>query len=1032
MNNFIATPCLTVIENLKKPLWSYMNHARLRRIAAVGSKNSARQPFTDMKTPSTGRFLSTLAFIAFVIVPVAVFAQTPDTATIHGVTIDPSQAVVSGVEITAKNTQTGLLRTAITDSSGNFVLAGLPISGTYQVTGRKQGFAEANVSGLILVGGENARITLQINLALGETKVTVTGVAGEVRADEPQLGIRIGATQAEETPLLNRRITYLPLLDAANRPAINEGDVFMNEDLFTTNGTGRRQTWFEVDGSNAIDTWGRQTIFTNIPLDAVGEMTALTNAFSAEYGYTAGSVVNIVTQSGGSRFHGDIVGLWRPSAPEAKLSGFNSTTASSGNDITNDTLRQTALGLTGPLGGSGKTHFSVNGEYSWQDRASPVTSPLAPGNFIGRYRGWLAFLRIDHQINENNNLFFRSDVDSFYDTNPNGTVGGSSLPSVDRIFKRQTYSEDLGETAVLSPTFLNEVRLQFQLASPITQFAPVIFGTQIQVPISTGGTFTSGTSQSALLQNRQYEVSDTLAASQGRNTIKFGGDVIHAHNGGDSKEFGGPIYLGRFVYNACTEAPTVCESPAYLDNINNVANYTQSYGNAEYTVDDTLWSLFVQDDFLLRRDLTINLGLRYERQTFADSTKDFAPRVGFAYDLHGSGRSVIRGGFGIYYSQIVDNSEANYALTGPTGVFNYTATPGQVGFPASISDAPLPAFPPGAVEPLRSLYLRPGRNAYYDQFFPTSTLVGYPNALLNPYTEQWTIGVQRELAPSWILSVDYLGAHTIKINRPLDVDPPAPFVRTAPGQVRSAQAANCTRPYWISWYSENGMTCNPAVPTNPEPPYAVIQSDVNDGYAHYNALDVDLNHRFRNGFTMLASYTWSHAIDNVDPDVPSQNPNDPNFTGKEEKGNAIYDQRNRFVLSGFYTAPLKIRIGGIATLASGLPYNVVTGVTNSGDTGATTDRPVINGVVVGRNTRRGGAIYSVDPFIERPFDLGSERVQILLRAEAFNVLNHANFVGYSGTYGNGEAPGPGFGQPLQGITNQLPPREMQFSARLTF
>jgi len=985
-----------------------------------------------MATGRSGLVSWLSVFFAILFVPAALFSQTPDTATIHGVVLDKTQAAVPGVAITAVNTQTGLRRTATTDSSGNFVLAGLPVAGAYDVTGRKAGFADAKVNDLTLDGGSSAQLMLQINPAAGDTKVTVTGVAGEVRTDEPQLGIHVGATQAQETPLLNRRITYLPLLDAANRPAINQGDVFMNENLFTTNGTGRRQTWFEVDGSNAIDAWGRQTIFTNVPLDSVEEMTVLTNAFSAEYGYTAGSVVNIVTQSGGNRFHGDAEGLWRPSAPEAKLSGFNPTNATSGNDITNDTLWQSAVGLTGPIGGSGKTHFSVNGEYSWQDRASPVTSPIAPGNFIGRYRGWLALLRIDHQINQNNNLFFRSDVDSFYDTNPNGTVGGSSLPSVDRIFKRRTYSEDLGETAVLSPAFLNEARVQFQLASPITQFSPVIFGTQFSVPISSGGTFTSGTSQSALLQNRQYEVSDTLAASQGRNTVKFGGDVIHAHNGGDSKEFGGPIYLGKFVYDVCTEAAVVCESPAYLDNINNVANYTQSFGNAEYTVDDTLWSLFVQDDYRLRRDLTINLGLRYERQTFADSTKDFAPRVGFAYDLHGSGKTVIRGGFGIYYSQIVDNSEANYALTGPTGVFNYTAAPGQVGFPASIADAPLSAFPPGAVAPLRSLYIRPGRSAYYNQFFPTSALIGYPGALLNPYTEQWTIGVQRELVPDWVLSADYVGAHTLKINRPLDVDPPAPFVRTAPGQVRSAQAANCTRPYWILWYSENGMTCNPAAPTNPEPPYSVIQSDVNDGYAYYDALDVDLSHRFRNSFTMLASYTWSHAIDNVDPDVPSQNPNDPNFTSKEEKGDAIYDQRNRFVLSGFYTAPLKIRIGGIATLASGLPYNIVTGVTNSGDTGATTDRPVIDGVVVGRNTGHGGAIYSVDPFIERPFDLGSERVQLLLRAEAFNVLNHANFVGYSGTWGDGPTPGPGFGLPLQGITNQLPPREMQFSAKVTF
>ena len=87
----------------------------------------------------------------------------------------------------------------------------------------------------------------------------------------------------------------------------------------------------------------------------------------------------------------------------------------------------------------------------------------------------------------------------FDDTNPNGIVGGNSLPTVDRIFHRRTYSNEIGETAVLSPTLVNNVRLQFQLASPITEFDPVVYGTQFQVPISSGGTFTTGTSQSALL-----------------------------------------------------------------------------------------------------------------------------------------------------------------------------------------------------------------------------------------------------------------------------------------------------------------------------------------------------------------------------------------------------------------------------------------------------------------------------------------------------------------------------------------------------
>ncbi len=961
-----------------------------------------------------------------------VVAQTPDAASVRGRVVDQSQTAVGAARIEVTNSLTKGARSAGTDQSGYFSVEGLPIGGTWTITASKAGFADARVEGLVLEGGTAANVTLQLNVAGGETRVTVTGVAGEVRTDEPQLGDRLDSTQMEATPLFNRRITYLPLLNAANRPAINQGDVFMNQDLFTTNGAGRRQTWFEVDGVTGNDSWGRQTIFTNIPLEAVQEMTILENAFSAEYGGSTGSAVNIVTKSGADEYHGDALLLYRPSATGAALSGFNANNATSGNDLTKDTLTQPAFSLSGPIGSDNLTHFFLAGEYSQEDKASPVISPVAPGNFIGRYRDYLGFLRIDRELNQKNNLFFRSLADSFYDTNPNGTVGGNNLPTVARTFKRRTYSEELGETAVLSPTLVNSARVQFQLASPITAFDPVTYGTQYSVPISTGGTFTSGTSQSAWLANRQYQANDTLSAIRGRHQIRFGVDTIVAHTGGNSKEFGGPIYLGQFVYNTCTQALSVCEGEAYLSNIANVKTYTQSYGNASYTVNDTLFSAFVQDDWRVRPNLTINLGLRYELQTFTDSRKDFAPRIGFAWDPHGDGKTVIRSGFGIYYSQIVDNSEANYALTGPTGVFNYTAAPGQVGFPTSVADAPLPAFPAGAPVPLRSLYVRPGDASYLNQFFPVSTLPNYPGQLLNPYSEQWTFGFERRLAAGWVLSVDYVGAHTIRINRPLDVDAPASFIRTASGQLRSPQAANCTRPYWIWWYNQQNLTCNTTTATNPQPPYAVIQTDVNDGYAYYDALDVNLSHRFSRRLSMLASYTWSHTIDNVDPDTTSQNPNDANFTGHIENGNAIFDQRHRFVLSGLYVLPLKINVGGILSLASGLPFNIVTGTTNSGDTGATTDRPVIDGIVVGRNAGHGRPIYDVSPFVERSFMLWRERLHLDLRAEAFNVLNHANFVGYSGTYGNGATAGPGFGAPLAGITNQLPARFLQFSARLAF
>jgi hypothetical protein len=970
-----------------------------------------------------------LLILLFVLVT-ALQAQTTDTSSIYGLIVDPNHAAVAGASVIVTNSVMGLKRTATTDSGGRFAVGGLPVAGEYEIMASMSGFAEARTSKLKLAAGTTASVVFQLEVAEAQAEITVSSVLGEVRTDSPQLGNLLDARLVEATPLINNRVTYLTLLNAANRQAINQGDAFMNQNLFTANGAGRRQTWFEVDGSTGNDSWGRQTMFSNLPAAAVEEITILENEFSAEYGGSTGSAVNIVTQSGGEKLHGEVRESWRPAGTEAALSGFNSSNAASGNDITSDTLGQSDVSLSGPMFEGLRSHFFIAAELSREDRSSPIISPIAPGSYVGHYRGWLGFARLDHQINERNTLFFRSDIDAFHDTNPNGIVGGNSLPTVARVFHRRTYTAAIGETSVLSGSLLNNLRAQFQLASPITQFQPQVYGTQYTVPISTGGTFTSGTSQSALLMNRQYQISETLSKTIGRHQIKFGGNAIVAHTGGDSKEFGGPIYLGQFVYNVCTQSLSVCESPAFLQNIANVKTYTQSYGRGSYTVNDTLWTAFVEDEYRARPDLTLNLGLRYEQQTFTDSRQQFAPRVGFAYSV-GGGRMALRGGFGIYYSQVVDNSEANYALMGPTGVFNYTASPGQTGFPVSVAAAPLPTFPQGAVVPLRTLYVRPGSSAYLDHFFPTNTLIGYQTKLLNPYSEQWTFGIERRLGENWVMRVDYVGSHTLRINRPLDVDPSSPFVRSVPGQTRTPQEANCTRPYWIWWYGKNQLTCNPNTATNPQPPYAVIQSDVNDGYAYYDALNVNLSHRLGNGLSLLASYTWSHTIDNVDPDVASQNPNDPNFTGKVENGSAIFDQRQRLVLSGFYLAPIQITMGGIFTAASGLPYNFVTGTTNSGDTGATADRPVINRTVVGRNMGRGTPIYDFAPFIERTFGLG-DQFRLIGRVESFNVFNHANMVGFSGTYGNGATPGPGFGAPLVGITNQLPARSVQFSLKLTF
>ncbi|MGH9468492.1 MAG: TonB-dependent receptor, partial [Terriglobales bacterium] len=643
--------------------------------------------------------------LAVALLPLALSAQSSDTATVRGHVLDPSQAAIAGAHITAVNAQTGALRTTTSGPDGRYTLAGLPIAGQYTLEATHAGFQPASVSRVTLIGGATATVDLHPGVTSSATTITVTGTVGAVRTDEPQLGDHLSAQRIDTTPLLGNQITALPLLNSANRPAINQGDIFTNQTLITVNGSGRRQTSFAIDGASGNDSWARQTIFTAIPADAVQEMTVLESPFSAAYGATTGGVVNIVTKSGGRQYHGSVTYTFRPNGTAAQLAGYNQTSTSA--HPTDDLFNQPDAILSGPLGAH--TAFVVAGQLSFRQRDSPVISPAAPGIFQGKYRNQLFFGRLDHQFSDNDHVFFRFDEDSMRDTNPNGSVGGNTLPSTDRVFSRRTFSAVAGQNLVLSSSLVNALRLQFQLASPITEFTPVVYGTGYSVPIAVAGvgqtTFSSGTSQSALLLNRQYEIGDTLSATWGPNQVIFGADSLTSNNGGDSKEFGGPNFLGTFSYATCTVSIALCESSSYLDNINNVTRFTQSFGSATYTVNDTLWDLFAQDNVHLRSNLTVNLGLRYERQTYTQAERNFAPRLGFTYSPWIN--TVVRGGYGIFYGQIHDNYQADFALNGPTGVFNFTASPGQPGFPSSV--APWSSFPTGAHVPQLSLIVQPGR-----------------------------------------------------------------------------------------------------------------------------------------------------------------------------------------------------------------------------------------------------------------------------------------------------------------------------------
>ncbi|HEY7161591.1 MAG TPA: TonB-dependent receptor, partial [Acidobacteriota bacterium] len=509
-----------------------------------------------------------------------------------------------------------------------------------------------------------------------------------------------------------------------------------------------------------------------------------------------------------------------------------------------DELAQGTAVIGGPI--SSNAHFLISGEYSNQNRDSEVTSPLAPQVVTGDYHQSLFLAKADYQINNANTLTGRFNLERFSDSNPQDVVGGTTLPSAGRVFRRNTYIGQVSDTTLFSESLFNEARFSVQYGSPITQFDPVNFSTQLVRP----GVSTEGESRSALLHNHQFQFANTLSWSRGSHFLKFGGDVVHSSSGGNSKEFGGPFVLGQFTFNPAIPASV----PTSALTINDVTRYTQGFGNFDYENSEELYSIFAQDDFHIRENLVLNLGVRYDRQTFTDDSNNLAPRLGFAYNPGSDQRTVIRGGYGIYYSEIPANFQADYSLGGPNGFFSFTASPGQLGFPTDLN--PLPEFPPGAVLPPRNINVRPGDPGFYNQFFDVTALLNYPDKLLNPRTDMITLGGERQFG-EWFLSVDGVHSHSQDIPWNLDLNAPGSFDRTDAGQVRSGTVADTTRPIIPV---ANG--------------YRQIIVTTSLGEAKYDALQVNLRRPIGSKANMLLSYTWSHSRNNTEPDAPGGAPMD--------------------------------------------------------------------------------------------------------------------------------------------------------------
>jgi hypothetical protein len=700
-----------------------------------------------------------------------------------------------------------------------------------------------------------------------------------------------------------------------------------------------------------------------------------------------------------------------------------------------DALGQVSGSIGGPLI-KDKTFFFATADYTRQNRTTFLSNTLpafllpADGHldYTGHYRQTLFNGRLDHKLTAGQTLMFRINVDRFDDDNPQDAVGGTNAPNVARRYARRSWTAQVNHTSVLSANLLNEARFAYLNGDPVTLWEAQSLSTTYTRSGSVP--FTIGQSRASNLYGRQAQFSDTLSWSHGRHHLRFGGSVIHHASGGTGSEPGTAI-LGTFTFLNTTTAP--------FDQLTlaNVQNYTQpiDFGINSYKLSQWLSTGFVQDGIHLRRDLTVDAGVRYDRQSLTNATKDFAPRVGFGWHPRGDSRLSIRGGYGMYYTQIRSNAVAGYLVNGLDGLTTYTATPGQLGFPTCLTGSCLPlSFDPktlaAAQLPARDITIRAGQRAFYQSQFTKyglnfDRLPNYPDQLVNPRSHVMSIGAEREVIRGLFAGADYVHQHVTGIDRTVDLNAPSLFDRTAPGQVRTVTAANATR----AILPVNGGVRQVNVLTNL-------------GVADYDGLQTQVSYRGNSRMYAAVSYTLSKATNTSEPDGNGVGPNESNIAGlgEVERGPSLLDQRHRAVIMFSYRLPYNITAGTLSQFASSRPFNATTGVDNNGD-GVNNDRPVINGKVIGKSAFRGTPTSDVGLFIEGRIK-PSERTTILLRLEGFNLLNHGNFLGRAQTtYGDTGTPNSTFGQlaavgtatnAIPAFANIDPPRMFQLQVRFIF
>jgi hypothetical protein len=1000
-----------------------------------------------------------LAIVLLLALPLVTFGQVA-AGKIQGTITDPSGAVIQGAQVTIRDTATDALRTAVASGDGFYAAPDLP-AGVYEITAVAEGFKKAVVKGITLAVGAEPVVNLTLAVGSASERIEVDAAPPTVALATSALAAEVGSKTILELPLNARDWSTLATLESGvsvvrTQPPLSLNNTRGNRGLgtqLTVAGGRPQQNNYRMDGISVNDYTNAgpgSVLGVQLGVDAVQEFSVVAGNAPAEYGRSAGGIVNSITRSGGNAVHGSAYEFFRNSALDARnffdpatIPSFrrNQFGGSVGGPIVRDktfffvdfeSVRQ-GLGITtidtvpSLAARQGKL---VAGNVTVDPKVAPYLAvfPTPNGPVSGDF-GIYSF-GATQVTNENYLVAHVTQNLSASDTLAGSLMydhGRESGPDALNTELLGATSDrellTLAETHVFSPRLLNSLRVgvsrvvseapqTLNALNPIASDPTLAFvsGAYVGNITVTGATpFTGGLGAIGEYDYRftSYQFYNDAFYTRGVHSLKFGLAVEHIAD--NQAGIGSPS--GFFTFGSLRNF--LLNQPASFK-----APLTRSGG--VLGTHETIVAGYVGDDWRVRPNLTLNLGLRYEMATVPaeefgrlsnlpaltstqphlgspffqnPTTRNFEPRIGLAWDPFGDGKTAVRSAFGIfdvlplpYLFTLIELQSAPYTVQG--------------------NASPLPAgtFPSGAYSQLTSGTLR---YAYVE-----------PRPRRN-YVMQWNFNIQRQLGSDWTLTAGYIGSRGV--HQPYRGEDANIVMPTA-------------TPQGYRWPTPRGSG------TKLNPNAGQISTVMWEADSYYDGLQLKLLRKFSRRLQGQASYTWGKSIDTSSASIAGDNYSNsvtglPFFDTRITHGLSDFDVRQNFVGSLIWQvpdpkwnpAPLRWLADGwqtslILSAQTGLPFSVEVGGDALGLNSATTfDFPTrlntpgcqsavnpgsvnyvkaqcfqFTGTLMGnagRNSVPGPGLVNADvSLLKNHYIRGiSETFNVQFRAEFFNILNHTNF-----------------------------------------